>query len=269
MMNLNKKELKIISYDFNCIANRLLRASYDEFNSVLKKFMVFIKNTSIIYDYINCCNRDELDIESDIEEVSEGYGRYLFDLGETYEEEIFTIYTLFKYILDNNLNIIAVARAYDTKSKTYNEIVKSFNNRVSLIFINHIADYLTKIGIKMGYDEEVKYMITNNGGQVNISRDYSTLNATQNIGANSDEVINLVEEINKLLDDSSIPNDEREIIQESIESIQSELQSNQPKKGLVKSCVNGLKLAITNIPTAIELCNNVQQFIDYVTAKIQ
>jgi hypothetical protein len=268
-MNLNKKELKIISYDFNCIANRLLRASHDELNSVLKKFMGYIQNTSIIYDYINYCKRDDLNIESDIREVCNGYGRYLFDLGETYEEEIFTIYTLFKYILDTNLSIIAIARAYDMKSQKYNEILKTFNNRVSLIFINHIADYLTKIGIEMGYDEEVKYMITNNGGQVNISRDYSTLNATQNIGTNSEELLNLVKEINKLLDNSSIPNDEREIIQESIETIQTELQSNEPKKGLVKSCVNGLKMAMTNIPTAIELCNNVQQFIDYVVPKIQ
>lgn len=268
-MNLNKKELKIISYDFNCIANRLLRTSCDEFNSVLKKFMGYIQNTSIIYDYINSCNRDEFDIESDFKEVSKGYGRYIFDLGETYEEEIFTIHALFKYVLDNSLSIMAIARAYDMKSQTYDEVVKSFNNRVSLIFINHIADYLTKIGIEMGYDEEVKYMITNNGGQVNISRDYSTLNATQNIGTNSEELLNLVKEINKLLDESSIPNDEREIIQESVETIQSELQSNEPKKGLVKSCVNGLKMAINNIPTAIELCNNVQQFIDYAIPKIQ
>ncbi|EHI96899.1 hypothetical protein CDLVIII_0160 [Clostridium sp. DL-VIII] len=234
------------------------------------QFLVLsLDKTPIIYEYINSCNRGEFDIESEIKEVSKGYGRYIFDLGDTFKEEIFTIYNIFKYIVDNNFDMSGIARAYDTRSKTFDEIIKSFNNRVSLIFINHIADYLTKIGIEMGYDEEVKYMITNNGGQVNISRDSSTLNATQNIGTNSEELISLVKEISKLLDDSSIPNDEREIIQESVETIQSELQSNEPKKGLVKSCVNGLKMAITNIPTAIELCNNVQQFIDYVTPKIQ
>lgn len=267
-MNLNKKELKIISYDFNCIANRLLRVSYVEVNSVLKKFVNYIDKTPIIYEYINSCNRNDFDIKSEIEEVSKGYGRYIFDLGDTFEEEIFTIYNIFKYIVDNELDMSGIARAYNTRSKKFDEIIKSFNNRVSLIFINHISDYLTKIGIEMGYDEEAKYMITNNGGQVNISRDNSTLNATQNINTNSEELLSLVREINKLLDDS-IPNDEREIIQESVEIIESELQSNEPKKGLIKSCVNGIKMAIANIPTAIKLCNNVQQFIEYVMHKIQ
>lgn len=268
-MNLNKKELKIISYDFRCIANRLLRATHDEVESVIKKFMDYIDKTPVLYEYINSCSREGFNVETDIREVSSGYGRYIFDLGDTVEEEVFTIYSIFKYVINNNSNITGIARAYDMSAKTFDEAIKAFNNRVSLIFINHIGDYLTKIGIEMGYDEEINYMITNNGGQVNISRDNSTLNATQNIGTNSDELLSLVQEINSLLGDCNIANEEKEIIQESVETIQCEMQNNEPKKGLIRSCVNGLKMAITNIPTAIELCNNVQQFIDYVTSKIQ
>ncbi|EHI96901.1 hypothetical protein CDLVIII_0162 [Clostridium sp. DL-VIII] len=56
-MNLNKKELKIISYDFNCIANRLLRVPYVEANSVLKKFIDYIDKGSTskyVLDSLSC-----------------------------------------------------------------------------------------------------------------------------------------------------------------------------------------------------------------------
>lgn len=120
----------------------------------------------------------------------------------------------------------------------------------------------------MGLDEEVNYMITNNGGQVNISRDMSTLNAVQNVGAKSDELINLVGEINRLLKVSEISDEQREIIGESIDTIQNELQANSPKKGLIKACITGLKAAISGIPTAIELYENINQLIEFVTSNI-
>ena len=41
-MNLNRIELKKIMYDYNCISNRLLQANFEDYNSVLKKFLNFI-----------------------------------------------------------------------------------------------------------------------------------------------------------------------------------------------------------------------------------
>ena len=72
-----------------------------------------------------------------------------------------------------------LGRGYSHSNK-YQDIVKEFNHGLSLILIQHIEAYLRKIIISMGYDEEVTYMITVHGGQVNISKDNSTINATQN-----------------------------------------------------------------------------------------
>ncbi|WP_271846383.1 hypothetical protein [Clostridium tertium] len=267
-MNLNKKELKLISYDFRCISNRLLNATYYEMESVLNMFINCIESTPIIYDYVNSCDIGVFDTEKEVNEVREAYGNAIFELGVTIEEETARIYSILKYISENKIDISIIARAYARGSKSYNEYTKGFNNRISLILINHISDYLTKISINMGYDEEVKYMITVNGGQVNISKDNSTLNATQNIGVNSDELGKMITSIKSLID-QDISNDDKELIEESVETIQSELQNGEPKKAIVKSCLRGLKLAITNIPTAIELCNNIEQFINYVTTFIK
>lgn len=267
MMNLNRKDLKKITYDFNCIANRLLRASTNEFLPVLKRFLGHIRSVELINEYVISCSREGFDIDKSISDVNNSHGRIILDLGYTDEEEIYTVYNLLLYISENGFNYLGIGRAYSSKSK-YDEIIKDFNNKISLILINNISAYLTRIGIEMGLDEEVNYMITNNGGQVNISRDMSTLNAVQNIGAKSDELINLVEEINRLLMISDISDEQREIIGESVETIHSQLQESSPKKGLIKTCITGLKTAILGIPTGIELYNNITQLIELVTSKI-
>ena len=265
-MNINKKELKIISYDFNCVGNRVIRAAYDEFQSVLKIFLKYIDETEIIKDYISVCKRNGYDVEKEVKSVSLSWGREVLDLGITQEEEIFTVYSVLKYIDDKNIDIVELGRGY-TSSNKYRDIVKEFNNRVTLVLIQYIAAYLTKIGIEMGYDEEDKYMITINGGsgvQVNISKDNSTINAVQNNGINTEELdISIRESLN-----NDIPEEEKEMIEENIETIKQELSNNSPKKGLIKSCILGLKNVVESIPKAIILCKNIEILIEYVVTKI-
>lgn len=268
-MNINKKELKIISYDFHCIGNRVIRVSYNEFLSVLKIFLKYIDETEIIKDYISICKRNEYDVEKEVNSVNLSWGRELFDLGITQEEEVFTVYSVLKYIDDKNIDIGQLGRGYASSNK-YRDIVKEFNNRVTLVLIQYIAAYLTKIGIEMGYDEEEKYMITINGGngvQVNISKDDSTINAVQNNGINTEELNNLIKSIKESLN-NDIPEEEKEMIEENIETIKQELSNNSPKKGLIKSCILGLKNVVESIPTAIVLCKNIETLIEYVVTKI-
>ena len=65
-----------------------------------------------------------------------------------------------------------------------------------MVLIRHIECYLTKIGIDMGLDEKAFYSITVENGQVNISNDNSTINATNTVNgidvANVSELIQVV-----------------------------------------------------------------------------
>ena len=54
-MTLNRTDLKKIIYDFNSISNRLLQADFNDYLDVLTKFISFLVNTPIIYDYIVVC----------------------------------------------------------------------------------------------------------------------------------------------------------------------------------------------------------------------
>lgn len=266
-MNLNKKELRKLSFEFNSMSNRLLRSSHKEFNHDLKRFLGYIGSVELINEYIQSCSREDFDIQGAMEEINTMHGGNIIDLGNTDEEEVYTIYNTLLYIAENGFNYYTIGRSYSGK-ETYNEIIKDFNDKFSYILIMNISRYLTTIGIEMGIDEEVNYMITNNGGQVNISKDTSTLNAIQNIGTKSNELISLVGEINKILSSSDIPKEERETIEDAIETIQGELQNDNPKKGLVRSCIAGLKSAILAIPTAIELSENITKLIEYASSKI-
>ena len=169
MMNLNKKELRKLSFEFNSMANRLLRSSYQEFNHALKRFLGYIDSIELIKEYIQSCTRDNFDVKKAMEDMDSS-GRGILDLGNTDEEEVYTVYNALLYIAEKGFNYYTIGRSYSGK-KNFNEIIKDFNDKFSYILIIHISGYLTKIGIEMGIDEEVNYMITNNGGQVNISRE--------------------------------------------------------------------------------------------------
>ncbi|MGX8797651.1 hypothetical protein ACR6HW_16565 [Fusibacter sp. JL298sf-3] len=68
---------------------------------------------------------------------------------------------------------LAMAMGYSS-SRSFQDKVKGFNDRVVMVLIRHIERYLTKIGIEMGIDEKVTYSIAIENGQVNIANDNST-----------------------------------------------------------------------------------------------
>lgn len=114
-MNLNRKDLRKITYDFNCIANRLLRASMNEFLPVLKKFLGHIDSVELINEYVISCSREDFDINAAISEVNDSHGRRIFDLGYTDEEEIYTVYNLLLYISKNGFNYQGIGERIQAK----------------------------------------------------------------------------------------------------------------------------------------------------------
>lgn len=123
-------------------------------------------------------------------------------------------------------------------STKYQDIVKGSADRVVLPFVNHIESYLTDIAIDMGFDEETKYVIIINVGQVNMAKDQATINTTQFNTIDTGELDRLVQSISLLTTDA-VPYEEKEIIKDNIEVIQEELKKEIPKKGFVKTAISG------------------------------
>jgi len=237
---LNRIELKKVIYDFNSISNRLMRVDYNEYNSVLAKFLAYINETEIISDYIKDCGEPSYDVKAEIEEVIGSYGRSIFALGDTTQEEVSNIYHILKYLSDNNIDVVrSVARAYSTVNK-WQEMAKEFNERVVMVFIRHIEGYLTKIGIDMGMDENIKYSISVNNGQVNLASDNATVNAILYNAIDPQKLDELVDAIKKETP-CNMNKDDLETLNESLDVIRSEMIQPKPKKSLVKTALTGLQ----------------------------
>lgn len=261
-MDLNKKELKKIMHSFNCISSRMMRVNYDEYNMVLKKFIYYIEDNPIILDYINQGSDNSYDAAADWELVAHKEG-YMFSFGPSSEEESFQIYSILKHIAENTELPYYDFRNIYGKQK-WQDNVKEFNDRVLLVLINNINDYLTGLGIDMGLDENTVWNV--NGGQVNYARDGATITAEQNNGVLKDELEKIMDAIKCNL--SEIEQDDAETIIDSAEMIKEEIMKPEPKKKIIS---NGIKLltpmiTIANgIPT---LAMNIQKFIEFVTPYI-
>ncbi|XCA83160.1 hypothetical protein ABKJ26_13275 [Exiguobacterium mexicanum] len=256
-MEINKKDLRKISRGFRSIANRTINVHYQEFNSILKMFVDYIDSTKLIFDYINSIVVEEIDINKEVSEVTQSYGRAIFATGTNVEEEIVYTYRILKYLNENNIAIQSFGFSYSHSNK-YQDMTKGFGYRVILPFVNHIEDYLTEIAIDMGFDEEAKYMINVNSGQaqVNIANDNSTITATQTNNVRGEELDNLVESIKTLLTDD-IPQDEKEIINDNVDIVQEELKKDSPKKGFLKAAWSGIESAMEKVPQAVSLIENL------------
>ena len=239
-MKLNRAELRKIIYDFNSISNRLLQADFQDYNTVLLKFIDFIKSNDLIYGYIESCGECEQDLEKEFKEVAGSYGRAIFSLGSLDEEEVRNVISILNHIVENDIKIhYGVALGYSNSKKSQDK-VKGFNDRVAMVLIRHIERYLTKIGIDMGIDERITYSITVENGQVNIANDNSTINATNTISTvDYDKLIKLIDEVEK--NTKGISEEDYETLVSSIDVIKEEIKSTNPRKSFLKTAISGLK----------------------------
>ncbi len=238
-MKLNRAELRKIIYDFNSISNRLLQANYNDFTGVVSRFVSFIQTTPIIMDYITDCGSCEQDIAQEFQELRQSYGRSIFSLGDTDEEEVCTVFAILSHIAENSIDIsFAVAAGY-TSSNKYQDRVKAFNDRVVMVLIRHIESFLTKVGIDMGLDEKITYSITVTNGQAIIANDNATVTATNNIGVDATQMAALISDIKAAAQGLSAA--DAESLSENLEVIEEEAKSEKPRKSFIKTAINGIK----------------------------
>lgn len=239
-MKLNRAELRKILYDFNSISNRLLQANYTDYIGVVNRFINFIKSTPIIIDYVTDCGVCEQNMEQEFQELRQSYGRRIFSLGESDEEEVRTVFAILSYIAENKIDISRAVAAGYTSSNKFQDVIKAFNDRVTMVLIRHIESFLTKVGIDMGLDERTTYSITVTNGQAIIANDNATVTATTHVGLDSSQIAVLINNIKAAAQDFSA--EDTETLNEHLDVIKEEIKSNTPRKSFIKTAINGIKV---------------------------
>lgn len=255
----NKKELKKQSRDFRTIASRTLTSDFQMFDNNLKRLINFIDNNEVIKKYINSCvsEDDNFKIEDDVNKVCSSYD-YIFNSYIDEQKEVSYIYQVLKYIVTNDIKCRAYTMAY-SESRQYQDKVKGFCNNVVEPLVDHIDSNYERIFIEMGLDEDTRFEIVNNGGQVNIVKGEGMINATQ---INSYQLDNLVQNIKDKINEISDAETRSEII-DTVEGIQEELKKNDIKKGRIKSFISSLQTKLSSIGTVIEVGAAITELITF------
>lgn len=249
---MNRIEVKKVMSDFNSISSRLFQADYDDYLDVLKKMLNFIETTELIKGFIDECGGFNAEIEKDVDDIIDSYDEtFKFNIDDKVETS--EIYSIIKIICTRDYEHVpfGILNAYSHSNRFADEL-KEFNHRVVFVLINHIENFLKKVGIEMGLDNNVTYNI--NGTQVNIANDEATINATQNIGANADELQKLIVALRNDISEDMSANDKNDA-NECINVIEGELMSVNPNEQTVKSQFKLLKRIDSSVKFASSCCS--------------
>ena len=129
-----------------------------------------------------------------------------------------------------------------------------------MVLIGNIEDYLTKVGIDMGLDENIIWNV--NGGQVNVASGNATINATQNNGVNGKELDDIIKGIIENLTD--LKKEDADEIVDVIEMAREELIKPEPKVSRLRNCLALIAPMFTianGIPTLVANLQKLQEFI--------
>lgn len=230
--------MRKIQYDFNSFSNRLLQADYIDYTDVLGKFLKFVDDTPIVYDYIAGCGNCNFNLEEEVKEVQTSYGRCIFSTGDTEEEEVRNVYAILHYLSETKNTVYhAVAMGYS--SGKYQDKIKGFNERFVMVLIRHVERYLTKVGIDMGLDDKVIYNVTVHNGQAIIASDNATVTATNNVGVDADELKKLIANVQAA--STALAPEDQNTVSECLEVIEAETVAEKPKKSFLRTAITTLR----------------------------
>lgn len=105
----------------------------------------------------------------------------------------------------------------------------------------------------------MKFNINNNGGQVNIADDNSSITAIQKNGTSIDELVSIKKNILENLPEPKLKNDEQ--IREVINSVKEEWLKSQPESSKLKDCIKSISSIITTVNGISVLGDNLSRLI--------
>ena len=117
----------------------------------------------------------------------------------------------------------------------------------------------------MGLDEESTFIVS--GGQVNIANDNSTINATQNNGIDEKELDKLITVITDNI--SSLEEENREMLNDTLELVKEELSKQRPKVSRLKNCVTLLSPIMGIAVNTPKLVSGISNLIKYINTIIK
>lgn len=240
-VSLDEKEYKKLSLNFRKIASRFLNTNYAEADSNLARFLAFIDETPVIYEFI----KKNIGKSYDLEELIANRGYHgKFQLPLTASEEIGFIYQLLSYVNNSHHTMYDVSIGYNV-GRTYQEASDNFNHLVVKPLVDHVVSYLGEMAIDMELDKRstTQFNIGDFKGQLNHAEGQAKITANQTYNeANIQELKDVAQKFAKaLMENNSISTSDKEDTLELVEAAVQEIENEKPKKIILRTAIENVK----------------------------
>lgn len=243
----DKTAFKITAHNFKVESNVLLHSSWDESPLPFRRFLNCIEGEELIKTYLDDCvgnhTPEGFNAEEEVAAVSNEYHLVFGPFSTVPKEESAQVYLILKELIAQNIQGRGLAY-YGYSSDGFDKKYKGFLDKVARRLVINIDGYLTTIGIAMGLDDGGSISTTINGNVeqvlVNQAANGSTINATQTMGVKPSELQSLIDALTSAAAQEIADSDTLEEILDNIEIMREQMESDKPKRGLVKSAFSFL-----------------------------
>lgn len=264
----DKTSFKLTAHKFKVESNVLLHSDWDESPLPFERYLTCIESEKLIKAYLDDCvshhTPEGFDAAEEVKEVSEDYHLVFGPFSTVPEEESAQVYLILKELVAQNIQGRGIA-FYGYSSDGFDRKYKGFLNKVARRLVTNIDGYLTMIGISMGLDDSGNITTTINGNVKQMlvanATGGSTVNATQTMGADADELQALLNALLSAANEEVQDADTLEEIRDNTEVIREQMESDKPKRGLIKSAFGFLAA----IDAGVQFTAALAQIADFVT----
>ena len=248
-VEISKKELQKLSYNFRIVASRLLNTSVEQSVSNLRRFLDFVRNNSIIFDFINKHQTIQYDIHLAVREANQHWGSGGYQVPDQGQaEEISFTYQLLSHILEECSTesnqgtgyAFYFAKGYD--GNKFQQKIDHFAKEVISPFVQYVESYLRGLIIDAGEDDNNRVSITVFEGNImNHSSDIRATNIgfvqsgdgtishfSQTIGQNMTEITSLINSLREVA--QKFPEAPREDALVYLEDLEEDLSKPERRK---------------------------------------
>ncbi|PGX11828.1 hypothetical protein [Bacillus sp. AFS033286] len=241
-LQLTENDYKKLSLNFRKVASRFLQTNFTEANDNLERFLIFIEESPVILQFIQYNNTVEYNIKNIIENT-EYHDKYKLPVRTS--EEIAFVYQFLKYIFANDIKYFDIIPMSYRSGKKIQNTVDNFNQQVVKPLVDHIVTYLGEMAIDMGLDKSssTQFNIQDFRGQLNHAERESSITAHQVYNESNIEDLKEIgsQFIQELLNEKSDLGIDKEETKEFLEAAIEEVESEKPKKTIIKTAIEKVK----------------------------
>lgn len=245
-------EYRKTSQAFRRVSSNMLTTKYDDGNIQLIRFRKFIEENKLINNIIQDKIKN-IDYDYKNKFIIEDDGWYNISIPIDECEHIKAMYDYLADITNEENDISGIAHSFCPSSGKWNDIIREYLNKAFKPLVDFIVDSLSMemIGIESIKSETHIYQnINENYGTASIAQ--GNIKSSNKFELNDLEDINeIVESIKELILQLEIDENTKEEVIDDLETIEQEIQRENPKQIKIKKALNGIKNFTSKIPEGV------------------